>query len=87
MKNGICPKCNSHDIIKNKPIPAMARYNTMNYLSLFITGKRTSWISRRIAVGKIRAWVCGECGYTELYTTNYKDLLMAEIESKTSRKK
>lgn len=27
------------------------------------------WVQGQ-SVGEIRAWICGECGYTELYATN-----------------
>jgi hypothetical protein len=26
------------------------------------------------ATGDVRAWICGQCGYTELYTSNLEEL-------------
>jgi len=28
----------------------------------------------QIATGDVRAWICSQCGYTELYTTNLEEL-------------
>lgn len=88
MKNGTCPKCNSHAIIKNQRIPDRGHYSYVaGYLFIKIIGKRISWFKNHVAIGGLRAWICGECGYTELYTTNFKDLLEADQEAKTSGKK
>lgn len=84
MQKGTCPKCGSHRMIKNKPITDKGHYNMPAALSLAVPGKRTSWLSRDVATGEIRAWICGECGYTELYTTNFKELLEADLASGTS---
>ena len=89
MKNGICPKCNSQAIIKNKRIPERGHYNAINFLSFTVWEKNKNWLYpyTPIATGEIRAWICGKCGYTELYTTNCKELFEAEQESKISNKK
>ena len=82
MQKGVCPKCSSQMIIKDKPIADKGQYGLpVGFLSVAVQGKRTSWLSRDIAYGEIRAWICGEYGYTELYTTHFKELLDADRES------
>lgn len=78
--SGVCPKCNSQAIIKNVRVPEYGHYNAMHFLSISILGKRKSWFSWDSAKGELRAWVCSECGYTELYTTNPKELFQAYQE-------
>lgn len=87
MKNGTCPKCNSRVIIRDKPIPDRGHLNLIaGFLSLSIKGKSTGWLANHIATGELRAWICGECGYTEFYITNFKELLEADRESKATNK-
>jgi ribosomal protein S27AE len=87
MQNGVCPKCGSHVIIKNREVTDRADYSTPTPLSLTIIGRETGFLSNNIVTGQIRAWICGECGYTELFTTNFRKLLEADRESKTSNNK
>ncbi len=87
MQNGVCPKCGSHKIIKDKPIIDKGQHGLpVGALSVVVADKRTSWLFGDIATGEIRAWICGECGYTELYTTNFKELLETDLASGTSEK-
>jgi predicted nucleic-acid-binding Zn-ribbon protein len=86
MQNGICPKCNSHVIIKDRRITDKVS-GAIHALSLAITGRSTGWLTNNVAYGEIHAWICGECGYTELYTTNFRKLVEADRESKTSKTK
>ena len=89
MKNGICPKCSSHTIIENIPIlDRSGQYaHLASPLSLAVQGERTGLFFSHVAKGELRAWVCGECGYTELYTSNLGELLEADREAKTADKK
>lgn len=85
MKNGTCPKCGSHVLIKDEPIIDRGQYSLpVGYLSFIFQGRKTSPFTHNVARGEIRAWICGECGYTELYTTNFKELLAAERESQAT---
>jgi predicted nucleic-acid-binding Zn-ribbon protein len=87
MQNGICPKCNSHVIIKNQPVMEHGQGNLPLKLSITIPKRRRSgWFSSPVTNGNIRAWICGQCGYTELYTTNFKELLEADRELQSTGK-
>ncbi len=87
MQKGTCPKCNSQMIIKDKPIADKGQYGLpVGSLSVGVQGRRIGWLSREVANGEIRAWICGECGYTELYTTNFRELLNTDRGAETSEK-
>jgi predicted nucleic-acid-binding Zn-ribbon protein len=73
-QSGACPKCNSHNLIKNVRIPDNG-YRHFTVLAISFIVEKMGWFSARSVSGEIRAWVCGHCGYTELYTENYKELL------------
>lgn len=77
--SGICPKCNSQSLIKNIRIPDNT-YRGSAILSISFIVEKMGWFSNRSVRGEIRAWICGNCGYTELYTENYKELLQGYQE-------
>lgn len=77
MKDGTCPKCSSTEIMTNVKVrdvgsggpyplrveieePEPARHNLL-------------WTPQS-AIGDVRAWICSQCGYTELYTGNLEEL-------------
>jgi predicted nucleic-acid-binding Zn-ribbon protein len=67
MKNQPCPKCGSADVIRGLPI-ADHTHSGMTPLSTYIIEKPEAVFDQEISYFMIRAWVCIECGYTELYT-------------------
>jgi len=78
MKDGVCPKCGSKEIIDNTEV---RDYDASSYRPLSVhvqlVKPASSFIKKTHESSELRAWVCGECGYTELYATNYKELLQA----------
>ena len=73
MKDGVCPKCGAHDVVPRLPIldPGFAYKSTdPSKVSLFIIieEKPDALILNKAMRFKVKAWVCGQCGYTELYT-------------------
>ena len=78
MKDSRCPKCGSPDVIPNvsilEHVGANASLHSVRAVleknpdALFVRGEvRTS----------LQAWVCGTCGYTELYAKHPEALLAA----------
>lgn len=77
MKAGTCPKCGStkimtdvtvRDIGSGGPYPlrvAVEEQEPANHGIL--------WTPKQVT-GDVRAWICAECGYTELFTTNLDEL-------------
>ena len=71
MKNGTCPKCGSSDVMTG--VHTIDRIQGGSFdLSILIDGKPQYGFSH-----SLRAWICGECGYTELFVDNPKQVLMA----------
>lgn len=65
MKNGICPKCQSKEIVTNCTLSVSPAYG-----GAAASGK--AWLqTEKRPVGIVeeqpRAWVCGSCGYVEFY--------------------
>ena len=70
-RSGQCPKCQSTDIFPDEVIrrPGVA----VDGLRISVSKKSTreGFFARMFkshASAELRAWVCGHCGYTELYT-------------------
>lgn len=82
MKNTICPKCGSTEIIGDVEI---RDYDANSYrpLGVFVKLKQAigGLIKKTSESGELRASICGGCGYTELYASNYKELLKARKSS------
>ena len=73
MKNGFCPKCNSLEIIGKLPLAEHGRMA----LALEVDAKPQALIFTDTAKSRLYAWVCGTCGYVELYTEHPQELLEA----------
>ncbi len=74
MKNGICPKCESHDVIPR--IRVIDHYGPLagEDLSVQTYEKPDALLLKGAHTHTLHAWVCGDCGYTELYVDNPKEL-------------
>jgi predicted nucleic-acid-binding Zn-ribbon protein len=78
MKDGICPKCSSKEIMANVKVRDWAYRNPKHPLHVAIdepepADKGMFWIGDG-ASGEVQAWICSQCGYTELYTDNLEKL-------------
>ena len=71
-----CPKCNKGSVYYVDNIPEMGDYLTVNELKLGL--KKELWFGRD--GGVLTAYVCSECGYTEFYLKNPKELLEANSD-------
>jgi predicted nucleic-acid-binding Zn-ribbon protein len=75
MKNGICPKCDSRDIIPDvRVIDRTGDGNIAKDLTAQLYEKPYALLFKGAKSYAIRAWICGACGYTELYTEIPKEL-------------
>lgn len=68
MKDRVCPKCFATTIIPDMKIPEYGHYNLEQPLSVKILERWGGLFRRRMRSFSLRAWICGTCGYTELYT-------------------
>ncbi len=77
MKDGICPKCDSREIIRSLPVNEHVDYNARMTLALVVHAKPQATISKGTVKSRLFAWVCAKCGYVELYTEYPEELLEA----------
>ena len=66
MKDKKCSKCGSSMVIPSVPIADRGHGNGLLPWTAYISEKPGALFSKTHFF-KIRAWICGECGYTELY--------------------
>ena len=85
MKDGVCPKCNSREIIEKLPVNEYGDYNYQIPLALEVHAKPQAMIFKDTAKSRLYAWVCVKCGYVELYTEYPKELLEAYRKAQAAR--
>ena len=88
MKSGVCPKCQSQNIIRGARVddaagdapgdPAVALRVSV------LRARRKLFFPRRAS--KVRAWMCGDCGYMELYADE-PGPLAEEVRKRRSRRR
>ena len=77
-----CSKCQSNKIISNVHIRDYGDYMSNNQLSVEIYEKPDAMIFKGTHEGALTAWICGECGYTELYVENPQALYSTYLNLK-----
>jgi hypothetical protein len=77
MKNGVCLKCDSLDIIQDWPMVEHGHYNGELGLTIKVAAKPQAFIFKGAVESDLRGWICGQCGYIEWYAAQPADLLAA----------
>jgi predicted nucleic-acid-binding Zn-ribbon protein len=77
MKPTTCPKCRSQKIIPDVSIEDRGMSNVPWNLSVRVEEKPDALLFKGRHTDILKAWVCGECGYTELYVENPQALYAA----------
>jgi predicted nucleic-acid-binding Zn-ribbon protein len=72
-----CPKCGSSDIIPKQKIVSAEGGSSVEYRAIVRLRERTGTWRVKYHDHPIVAWICGGCGYTELYTAKAKELSSA----------
>jgi hypothetical protein len=73
MKDGICPKCNGKQVVPNLPVHYEAA--RVVYCNIAEPADKSKFIQKVGSVrSELRAWICGNCGYTETYATQHAEL-------------
>jgi predicted nucleic-acid-binding Zn-ribbon protein len=77
MKNGRCPKCGSTEIMADvtvRDVGDSGPYPLRVEVEEPEPAQHGLLWTPKNAAGDIRAWICSQCGYTELYTHNLEEL-------------
>ena len=77
MKHGVCLKCGSGDVIPDVYILDRGHHDAAGNLKVVIEERPDAWLFKGEVRTSLKAWVCGACGFTELYAKNPADLLAA----------
>ncbi|MHC1699306.1 MAG: hypothetical protein AB9919_14820 [Geobacteraceae bacterium] len=84
MKRKQCPKCNSGKFIHNvRVIDRNGEYQDMS-LSVRVERKPDALLFKGSKDFELKAFICGECGYAELYAADPDKLWQAYISSEGS---
>ena len=74
MNNSICPKCGKDEIMSEIPVVGGNGYPPKVKIVEPEPEKHPFiWVPGQVD-SQFRANICGACGYTEFYATNYKEL-------------
>jgi len=73
--DGICPSCESRDIIPSVTVMDRIRYtNDSVPLAVGMYRRPRALFGKGPFQSPLRAWICGNCGYSELYIENPQEL-------------
>jgi ribosomal protein S27AE len=73
--SGKCPKCGGTHIIADAKVVDRAHYNREDELKVATFSKPDAFLFKGQHSSKVSAWVCGTCGFVELYADAPKTLL------------
>lgn len=76
MQSNTCPKCGSGDVIPNAYVTDND-YEHRENLKALVLKNPDAWLLKGEVQTSLKAWICGACGYTELYAKNPAALLAA----------
>jgi predicted nucleic-acid-binding Zn-ribbon protein len=74
MKDGICPKCGSNEVLSNLRVSGGQAYPPYVDIIEPEPEKRPFVWSPKSVQSHFCAYICGACGYTEFYAENYTTL-------------
>lgn len=74
MKNGICPKCNSNEILVEVPIRGGQGYPAYVNVTEPEPPTRPFIWAPKSEQSQFTVYICGACGYTEFYAIRHQAL-------------
>lgn len=85
VKVHCCRACGSRKIIPNVQVLDQGD-NSDGCLQVVFYGDPQALIFKDRMYGQLRAWICGECGYTELRVSNPEQLYLKFLETREQGK-
>ena len=73
-RTGICPKCASSNIIADAKAVDRGEGNAQSEKIIATFRNPDAFILKGKQTTTVSAWVCCDCGFTEFYADNPKDL-------------
>ena len=75
-KTGICPKCDSSNIIADAKVIDRGESHAQYQLTVATFRNPDAWIRKGQQSTKVSAWVCADCGFLEFYAKHPQDLVL-----------
>ena len=80
-----CPRCNSTKIISDAKVISKGYHPGLTKVS--VIRHPHAMIFEDPEEADLKAWICGNCGYTEIYADDPQRLFDAHVEAQAERKK
>lgn len=80
-KSYTCRACGSTKMIPNVYVLDQGK-GSDGYLQVVVYGDPQALIFKDRVYGHLRAWICGNCGFTELRVKNPEELYQKYLEAK-----
>lgn len=81
----ICPKCQSEKVIPTVRVDDQGQYSS-GLLRVAVDQDPNAFIFNDTYTSNVSAWVCGSCGYMELFAADPRGLYDAYVVSKENKK-
>ena len=85
--NGKCPKCGSSDLIKEARVVSNEGGIPDHDVQARVDADPSAMFFMRSAHSRLHAYICSQCGYTEIYAMDVEDLSRAYLESQQQPRK
>lgn len=72
MRSGTCPKCGSTEILENVGVNTLGEGGPAGRIAFRL--EETFGFLKKATRVEARAWICGACGYSELYAAEPEEL-------------
>jgi predicted nucleic-acid-binding Zn-ribbon protein len=82
-KDRKCPNCGCTEIIINARI-LDKREGGDDELRVAVDGKPNAFIFTDTSYGEMTACICSDCGFTEIYTANARELYQKSVRSQAA---
>ena len=69
---GKCPKCGGSSLLENTRIIDHGHFDYKGELEIAVQTQPGAWIFKGEHAGVLRAWICTDCGFTELYCVEFE---------------
>jgi len=85
MKNSHCCKCGSTKIIPNVRAGQRGIGNVPMPIAVRVDEKPDAILFKGMHAEDLKAWICGDCGYTEFYVHNPRELFDAYAKAQRDK--
>ena len=68
MRSGTCPKCASNEILADVGVNSLGEGGPAGQIAFRL--EETSGFLKKSTRVEAKAWICGSCGYSELYAAD-----------------